>query len=188
MPSYYRTHKHTPTRQNRFFRIPNLGYNGKCRPYNLRAIHPALLVDEPHEETGIKEGSTGNGSFTMDTTYRFRFLIYLAAFMLVMSLCFVYAEPVPSQNHLLFQVAPQHAGFLAPSNAEPSFDPAALHAATPVISPEILRQLGERSHAHHGLFHRAQQKIARPVPAGGQSESSVLGLTIQPSVAASSTR
>src|ERR1700755_331566 len=31
--------------------------------------------------------------FSMDTTYRFRFLIYLAAFMLLMSVCFVYAEP-----------------------------------------------------------------------------------------------
>ena len=49
----------------------------------------------------------------MDTTYRFRFLIYLAAFMLAMSLCFVYAEPLPAQNHLLFQTTPQHAGFLA---------------------------------------------------------------------------
>jgi hypothetical protein len=124
----------------------------------------------------------------MDTTYRFRFLIYLAAFMLVMSLCFVYAEPVPSPSHLLFQVAPQHSGFLAPAHGEPSFDPAALRAATPVISPAILQQLGERSHAHHGLFHRAGRNFVRPVPAGVQSESSVLGLTIQPSAAAASAR
>jgi hypothetical protein len=27
---------------------PNLGYNGKCQLYNLRAIHSALLVGEPH--------------------------------------------------------------------------------------------------------------------------------------------
>ena len=124
----------------------------------------------------------------MDTTYRFRFLIYLAAFMLVMSLCFVYAEPVPSRNHLLFQVAPQHSGFLAPSYGEPSFDPAALRSTTPVISPAILQQLGEQSHAHHGLFHLARWNSARPVPPGVQSESSVLGLAVQPSVAASSAR
>jgi hypothetical protein len=108
--------------------------------------------------------------------------------MLVMSLCFVYAEPVPSPNHLLFQIAPQHAAFLAPSHGEPSFDPAALHATTPVISPGMLQQLGERSHAHHGLFHRARPNFARPVPAGVQSESSVLGLALQPSAAASSPR
>lgn len=124
----------------------------------------------------------------MDTTYRFRFLIYLAAFMLVMSLCFVYAEPIPSRNHLLFQVAPQHSGFLAPSHGEPSFDPAALRATMPVISPAILQQLGERGHAHRGLFHHAGRNFARPVPAGVQSESSVLGLAVRPSVAASSAR
>jgi hypothetical protein len=124
----------------------------------------------------------------MDMTYRFRFLIYLAAFMLVMSLCFVYAEPVPSHNPLLFQVAPQHTGFLAASHSEPSFDPAALRAAAPVIPPSMVQQLSERSHARHGLFHRSRQNFARPVPAGVQSESSVLGLTIQPSDAAVSAR
>ncbi len=124
----------------------------------------------------------------METTYRFRFLIYLAAFMLVMSLCFVYAEPVPSHNPLLFQVAPQHAGFLAPSVAEPSFDPTALRSTAPVIPAAILQQLNERGHAHHGPFHRARQNFSRPDPAGVQSESSVLGLTIQPSARASSTR
>lgn len=124
----------------------------------------------------------------MDTTYRFRFLIYLAAFMLVMSLCFVYAEPIPSRSHLLFQVAPQHAGFLVPSYGEPSFDPAALRSTTPVIPAAILQQLGERSYARHGLFHRARQKFAWPAPASFQSESSVLGLTVQLPVPASSTR
>ena len=124
----------------------------------------------------------------MDTSYRFRFLIYLAAFMLVMSLCFVYAEPVPSRTHLLFQVAPQHAGFLVPSEAEPSFDPAALRAIVTVISPAMLQQVGEQSHSRHGLFHHSRQNLLRPAPAGAQNESSVLGLTLQPSVAASSAR
>jgi hypothetical protein len=124
----------------------------------------------------------------MEMTYRFRFLIYLAAFMLVMSLCFVYAEPAPSQNHLLFQVAPQHAGFLASSPAEPRFDPAALRATIPVISPAMLQQLGQRSHARDGFFHRSRQNFAPPMPAGMQSESSVLGLTILPSAAAANAR
>jgi hypothetical protein len=115
----------------------------------------------------------------MDTTYRFRFLIYLAAFMLVMSLCFVYAEPVPSQNHLLFQVSPQHAGFLAPSTEEPAFDPAALYAAAPVVSPAMLQQLEDAPHGRHGFLHRTKRTFVRPVPAGSQSESSLTGLTIE---------
>jgi hypothetical protein len=93
----------------------------------------------------------------MDTTYRFRFLIYLAAFMLAMSLCFVYAEPLPAQNHLLFQTAPQHAGFLAPLAQEPTFDPAVLSAAAPVVSRRILEQLP----GHRGFFHRARHAQVR---------------------------
>ena len=110
----------------------------------------------------------------MDKTYRFRFLIYLAAFMLAMSLCFVYAEPLPSQNHLLFQTAPQHAGFLAPLAQEPTFDPAALSAAAPVVSRRILEQLP----GHHGFFHRARHAQVHAVPAISQSQSSALGLTV----------
>src|SRR5579875_1630120 len=105
----------------------------------------------------------------MDTTYRFRFLLYLAAFTLAMSLCFVYAEPLPSPNPLLFQVAPQHAGFLASSAQEPVFDPAALSAAAPVIPPQALQQL--ESHARRGFFHRSKHAAVRLAPANGQNES-----------------
>jgi zona occludens toxin (predicted ATPase) len=78
----------------------------------------------------------------MDNTHRLRFLIYFAAFMLVMSLCFAYAEPVPtpsaSTSHLLLQACPQHAAFLASSSLEPAFDPAALRATLPpTVSPAI---------------------------------------------------
>ncbi len=124
----------------------------------------------------------------MDMTYRFRFLIYVAAFMLVMSLCFVYAEPLPSQNHLLFQVAPQHAGFLAPSAQEPAFDPSALRAAAPMVSPQALQQLEDASRGHRGFLHRAKHPVTHPVPANVQSESSALGLTVASPAPALSTR
>jgi hypothetical protein len=128
----------------------------------------------------------------MDTTYRFRFLIYLAAFMLFLSVCFVYAEPLPSHqsspSHLLFQVAPQHAGFLAPSANEPTFDSAALRtAAAPVISLQIMQQLEDATHRHHGFLHRARHTVVRPAPAIVQS-SSVLGLSVPSSSSASSPR
>jgi hypothetical protein len=120
----------------------------------------------------------------METTYRFRFLIYVAAFMLVMSLCFVYAEPLPSQNHLLFQVTPQHACFLSPSVQEPAFDPYALSAAAPVFSPQALQHLEEASRGHRGFLHRAKHAVTYSVPANAVNESSVLGLTAaSPSVA-----
>jgi hypothetical protein len=100
----------------------------------------------------------------MDTTYRFRFLIYLAAFMLLMSVCFVYAEPLPSQNRLLFQVAPQHSGFLASSSETPTFDPDALRAASPQISPQVLERVEAASHPHRGLFHRSRHTVViRPL-------------------------
>ena len=124
----------------------------------------------------------------MDMTYRFRFLIYLAAFMLAMSLCFVYAEPLPSQNHLLFQTAPQRAGFLAPLAQEPTFDPAALSAAAPVISRRILEQLPGHLPGHHGFFHRAKHAQVYAVPAISPNQSSALGLTVAMPSAAPSVR
>ena len=99
----------------------------------------------------------------METTYRFRFLIYLAAFMLVMSVCFVYAEPLPSQNHLLFQLAPQHAAFLAPSTGVPTFDPEALRASIPVATPQVIERVEAASHPHHWLFHRSRHTAIRPL-------------------------
>ena len=122
----------------------------------------------------------------MDTTYRFRLLLYLAAFMLVMSVCFVYAEPVPSQPHLLFQVAPQHAGFLATSSVEPAFDAAALRTSiAPVISPVVLQQLQEASHPRHSFLRRAKHATARSAPGAVQNESSVVDLDAAPSSALS---
>jgi hypothetical protein len=124
----------------------------------------------------------------VENTYRFRFLIYLAAFILVMSLCFVYAEPVPACNPLLFQIAPQHAGFLAPSKSQPSFDPAALRAATSLSSSQV-PQLGEKTHARRGFFHRPRKSPAEDefVVVNVPDESSVLVLTRRPS-AVSNTR
>jgi hypothetical protein len=128
----------------------------------------------------------------METTYRFRFLIYLAAFMLVMSVCFVYAQPVPSQptpSHLLFQVAPQHGSFLATSADEPTFDPAALRiAAAPVISPVVLQQLENASRPRRWFLHRAKRTGVRPAPAAVQSEPSVLGLALESSSSATTAR
>jgi hypothetical protein len=116
----------------------------------------------------------------METTYRFRFLIYLAAFMLVMSVCFVYAEPLPSQqpsaSHLLFQVAPQHAGFLVASADEPTFDSAALSIAA---APVVLQQLEDASRPHHRFLHRSKHAGVRTAPAAVQSESSILGLAVE---------
>ena len=126
----------------------------------------------------------------MDNTYRLRFLIYLAAFMLVMSLCFVYAEPVKTQSsapHLLLQTCPQHAGFLPSSAAQPSFDPDALRATLPpTISPAVMEQVELAAHRRHGRFHRALR--ARPsVAVPPAAESSALGWNTPaaPSVASS---
>ena len=119
----------------------------------------------------------------MDTTYRLRFLIYLAAFMLIMSVCFVYAEtvpsPQPSQSHLLFQIAPQHAGFLGPLTGEPSFDPDALRTSvSPLVSPVVLQQLQDAGHPHHWFLHRARRALVHPPPAAIRNESWVPGLGV----------
>jgi hypothetical protein len=121
----------------------------------------------------------------MDATYRFRFLIYLAAFMLVMSLCFAYAEPAPVRNPFLFQLSPQHSGFLPPLPAEPNFDPSVLRATTPVISPLMLENL-DKNHVRHRFFHRTRKSSPGFVLVNVPDESSVVVLTLQPT--ASTTR
>lgn len=112
----------------------------------------------------------------MDITYRLRLLIYFAAFMLVMSLCFVYAEPLPhAGSPLLFATSPQHASFLVSSTAEPTFDPAALHAAeVPTISPALLEQLQQSAHPHHNPFRRSHRALPRLTPTVPGTESSGL--------------
>ena len=109
----------------------------------------------------------------MDSTNRFRFLIYLAAIMLVMSVCLVSAEPVPSPSHLLFQTAPQHAGFLATSADEPTFDPDALRTSiAPMVSPVVLQQLQDASHPHHRFLHHGKRAVVRSAPVAIQNASS----------------
>jgi hypothetical protein len=124
----------------------------------------------------------------MDTTYRLRFLLYLAAFMLFMSVCFVYAEPLPSQNHLLFQVAPQHSGFLASVSETPTFDPDALRAATPQVSAQVLQRVEAASHPHHGLFHRARHTVIQPLRPKAPSEFIVFDGSRDSVVSAHTTR
>ncbi len=108
----------------------------------------------------------------MDLTYRFRYLLYFAAFMLVMSVCFVYAEPA-SPSHLLFQVAPQHSGFLNTSGAEPSFDAGMLAVAeAPSISPELLQRVMEQARPRHTFFRRSRRTpllLAQPASTQNQS-------------------
>lgn len=116
----------------------------------------------------------------MDSTYRFRFLIYLAAFMLVMSLCFVYAEPLPSENPLLFQISPRHACFLTSLQAEPVFDPSALRATVPVLAPELKQWAEQKKPLHHGLFRRSRQTLTWSIT-DTSNESSMQGLTLRPS-------
>jgi hypothetical protein len=118
----------------------------------------------------------------MDITYRLRFLIYFAAFMLVMSLCFVYAEPVPthsfSPSHLLLQACPQHAGFLVPTSSEPAFDPAALRATLPpTVSPAMMEQLEISAQPRHGLFHRSRHTAPSITPGRTAGDSSALRLS-----------
>jgi hypothetical protein len=167
---------------------------GDLLPYNLSDIPGTEDLEESQETTGIKEGTRpGLRRTVMDNTYRLRFLIYFAAFMLVMSLCFVYAEPLPTHSissaHLLFQTCPQQAGFLAPALTEPAFDPAALRAALPpTVSPAMMEQLELSAHPHHGLFHRSRHTAPYLAPGRPAGESSALGLSVPAATGAGSTR
>jgi hypothetical protein len=128
------------------------------------------------EDKGIKQDTeiAPPPETSMDLTYRFRYLFYFAAFILVMSVCFVYAEPA-GQPHLLFQVAPQHSCFLAVSSPEPTFDPSALQAAVePSITPQMLQRVLTEAHPRHSLLHRGRRLPLQLGPVLQRNESSVL--------------
>jgi hypothetical protein len=106
----------------------------------------------------------------MDNTYRFRFLFYLAAFVLILSICFAYAEPSPARalpgGRILGQESSPMEG--------PSFDPGALRVTTTPVVPNVLvlRMDGRTAAPVRGgrlrLFHRrprAQEQI-RILPPG----------------------
>jgi hypothetical protein len=122
-----------------------------------------MNLTEYEESAKATPADAGFREISMDTTYRFRFLIYLAAFMLLMSVCFVYAEPLPSPSPLLFQLTPQRAGFLAASSEIPTFDRDALRATVPQISLQVLERVETASHPRHGLFHRSRHTVIRPL-------------------------
>jgi hypothetical protein len=110
---------------------------------------------------------------SMDLTYRFRYLLYFIAFMFVMSVCFVYAKPVP-EPHLLLHDASQHSGFLQTAIPAPSFDPAALRTAiTPAVTPQTLEDVLTQAHSRHLLPHRHPLPL-RMSPAPESNESSAL--------------
>jgi hypothetical protein len=135
---------------------------------------------------------------------RFRALFFFAAFVLCMSLCFVYAEDVPANRtgsdranatpefltativstnqirsqlpgRLLLWTGPQHASFLQPTQAR-ILEPRV--AAAPVATPSVLLQLEAATHSRRHLFlhGRAKPRIASPPPA--TSESSILDLLL----------
>lgn len=134
----------------------------------------------------------------MELGRRFRALFFFVAFVLCMSLCFVYAEDAPvsqavgigrgsaapslivagSQisNHLLLWMGPQRASFLQPM--EGRIVEQHTTAAAPVATPAVLLQLEAATHSRRHLFlhGRTKPRIASPSPA--MNESSILDLLL----------
>ncbi len=130
----------------------------------------------------------------MELGRRLRALFFFAAFILCMSLCFVYAEEAPAsritvghaaegaalstapESHLLLWTGPQGASFLQPSEArviEPQ------HAmAAPVATPSVLIQLESATHSRRHLFLHGRSKAGITSPSSATSESSILDLLL----------
>ncbi len=114
----------------------------------------------------------------MDLTYRFRSLLYLIVFILVMSACLAYAAEPGTQPHLLFQASPQHSAFLADATGAPSFDPIALRTAVaPTVTPQTLERVLNQARGRRSLLHRARRTPLQLGPVLQQNESSVVPAT-----------
>lgn len=111
----------------------------------------------------------------MERTYRFRFLFYLAALVLIMSACLAYAGEPRDSSRLLLRGTAQHSGFLGYQGDEPSFDPAALRTSiSPAVSAQTVRRVMQQAGPRHGLTHRAHRLPLQLGPIQQQNESSVL--------------
>jgi hypothetical protein len=133
---------------------------------------------------------------------RFRALFFFAAFVLCMSLCFVYAEDVPASrtgsdrayshaevvtpaiasqgpSRLLLWTGPQHASFLEPLQA--CIQPRIVEprvAAAPVATPSVLLQLESATRSRRRLFLHGRAKPRIASPSSSSSESSILDLLL----------
>jgi hypothetical protein len=135
---------------------------------------------------------------------RFRALFFFVAFVLCMSLCFVYAEDLPasrtgadraaataeivtpaivSTNQIaspepsrpLLWTSPQHASFLQPVQAR-ILEPRV--TAAPVATPSVLLQLEAATRGRRRLFLHGRAKPRIASPSSSSSESSILDLLL----------
>jgi hypothetical protein len=90
----------------------------------------------------------------METGHRYRLLLYFAALVLCLSVCFAYAEEpastgTPASSRLLYYSAPGHASFLPSLSDSLVITPAATPTTT---ADETLRSLTvQTNHSHHLL-------------------------------------
>jgi hypothetical protein len=124
---------------------------------------------------------------------RLRVLFVFGAFVLCASVCFIYAEDLPSAppvisaaapdcdvpspaHHLLLWAGPQHASFLAPAADVRIVEPPAPKA--PVATAAVLTELESAAHRRHHLFGRARARSHAAQPAPSMNESSILELLL----------
>jgi hypothetical protein len=95
----------------------------------------------------------------MEPTHRYRILIYFAAMVLCLSVCFAFAEDIPTEHaaqaahaNVIFENSQVHASFMPPLRQ--SFLPTTSEPIEePVVSPEVLRQLTRNAQRSHRLLH-----------------------------------
>lgn len=133
---------------------------------------------------------------------RLRVLFYFAAFLLGLSVCYIYAEdaprtraaapaqpaigcelpravvPVPAAGtHLLFRMTPQHASFSAPSTeVRLSGANAAATPAVHIASRALLSQVEMISHSHRRLLRIGHTRPRPAIKSLFLDDSAVLGI------------
>ena len=129
----------------------------------------------------------------MEFGRRLRVLFVFGAFVLCASVCFIYAEDLPSASpevsaaatgcavpspgsHLLLWAAPQHASFLPPSVYGRIIEPPAPKA--PVATTAVLTEVESAAHRRHHLFGRARTRSHATQPVPSANESSILELLL----------
>ncbi len=127
---------------------------------------------------------------------RLRVLFYFAAFLLGLSVCYIYAEDAPSTprsantvtgcdvtsspalapaTHLLLWASPRHASFLNPnSGMHLSSIRSAPTPATPIASRNLLSEVETISQTHRRLLHIGRAKAHPMAKSRSLDDSAVL--------------
>jgi hypothetical protein len=126
----------------------------------------------------------------MDTKHRYRLLIYFAALILCLSVCFANAEsvsgsaPAAQRQTIIFESSHGRTSFLMPLQQSFLAAPAASVSDEHVVPQSVLQQVTDANHSHHfwhgSAKHRTSLVLTHQANASSSATNDVRNMGIAP--------